>query len=173
MFPVLGEKSTGSRKTGPVVAQNCMGTEGSHLSGQGLWSRGNLRERRSELDFSRQPKRRVRQLGSRAASPLQWPVLKLNGRSKGRKYFLLSKCLTAQKIICLFFPLQIVNSDTALKFLQSLKYSYTKQELLESELAVLKTLHFQINMSTPLAYVELLLEVLGKSINRREWERIF
>ncbi|XP_014814688.1 PREDICTED: cyclin N-terminal domain-containing protein 1 [Calidris pugnax] len=55
----------------------------------------------------------------------------------------------------------IVNSDTALKFLQSLKYSYTKQELLESELAVLKSLHFQINVSTPLAYVELLLEVLG------------
>ncbi|NXT52816.1 CNTD1 protein, partial [Pluvianellus socialis] len=55
----------------------------------------------------------------------------------------------------------IVNSDTALKFLQSLKYSYTKQELLESELAVLRSLHFQINVSTPLAYVELLLEVLG------------
>ncbi|NWI71484.1 CNTD1 protein, partial [Todus mexicanus] len=55
----------------------------------------------------------------------------------------------------------IVNTDTALKFLQSLKYSYTKQELLESELAVLKTLRFQINVSTPLTYVELLLEVLG------------
>ncbi|NXU57488.1 CNTD1 protein, partial [Turnix velox] len=55
----------------------------------------------------------------------------------------------------------VVNSDTALKFLQSLKYSYTKEELLESELAVLNSLQFQINMSTPLAYVELLLEVLG------------
>ncbi|KFQ54561.1 Cyclin N-terminal domain-containing protein 1, partial [Pelecanus crispus] len=55
----------------------------------------------------------------------------------------------------------VVNSDTALKFLQSLKYSYTKQELLESELAVLKMLHFEINVLTPLAYVELLLEVLG------------
>ncbi|NWV40403.1 CNTD1 protein, partial [Grantiella picta] len=54
-----------------------------------------------------------------------------------------------------------VTSDAALKFLQSLKYSYTKQELLESELAVLNTLHFHINVSTPLAYVELLLEVLG------------
>ncbi|KAM4645188.1 cyclin N-terminal domain-containing protein 1 isoform 5-T5 [Amazona ochrocephala] len=54
-----------------------------------------------------------------------------------------------------------VTSDVALKFLQSLKYSYTKQELLESELAVLKALHFQVNVSTPLAYVELLLEVLG------------
>ncbi|NXW53859.1 CNTD1 protein, partial [Eurystomus gularis] len=55
----------------------------------------------------------------------------------------------------------VVNSDAALKFLQSLKFSYTKQELLESELTVLKTLHFQINVPTPLAYVELLLEVLG------------
>uniref|UniRef100_A0A8V0ZPY5 Cyclin N-terminal domain containing 1 n=1 Tax=Gallus gallus TaxID=9031 RepID=A0A8V0ZPY5_CHICK len=54
-----------------------------------------------------------------------------------------------------------VNTDTALKFLQSLKYSYTKQELLESELAVLETLQFQINVLTPLAYIELLLEVLG------------
>ncbi|NWQ61545.1 CNTD1 protein, partial [Neopipo cinnamomea] len=54
-----------------------------------------------------------------------------------------------------------VTSDRALKFLQSIKYSYTKQELLESELAVLNTLHFNINVSTPLAYVELLLEVLG------------
>ncbi|OXB70425.1 UNVERIFIED_CONTAM: hypothetical protein H355_003998 [Colinus virginianus] len=53
-----------------------------------------------------------------------------------------------------------VNSDTALKFLQSLKYSYTKQELLESELTVLQTLQFQINVLTPLAYIELLLEVL-------------
>ncbi|XP_064492584.1 cyclin N-terminal domain-containing protein 1 isoform X2 [Pseudopipra pipra] len=57
-----------------------------------------------------------------------------------------------------------VTSDTALKFLQSLKYSYTKQELLESELAVLNTLHFQINVSTPLAYVELLLEVLAAGL---------
>ncbi|NXJ03599.1 CNTD1 protein, partial [Odontophorus gujanensis] len=54
-----------------------------------------------------------------------------------------------------------VNSDTALQFLQSLKYSYTKQELLESELTVLETLQFQINVLTPLAYIELLLEVLG------------
>ncbi|NWW94022.1 CNTD1 protein, partial [Rhynochetos jubatus] len=54
-----------------------------------------------------------------------------------------------------------VTNDTALRFLQSLKYSYTKQELLESELTVLRSLHFQVNVSTPLAYVELLLEVLG------------
>ncbi|XP_064492585.1 cyclin N-terminal domain-containing protein 1 isoform X3 [Pseudopipra pipra] len=41
------------------------------------------------------------------------------------------------------------------------KLSLHYSELLESELAVLNTLHFQINVSTPLAYVELLLEVLG------------
>lgn len=72
---------------------------------------------------------------------------------------------------CLFVPLQRVNSDTALQFLQSLKYSYTKQELLESELTVLKTLRYQINVSTPLAYVELLLEVLGERVNRGGWGR--
>ncbi|NWW45647.1 CNTD1 protein, partial [Pedionomus torquatus] len=56
---------------------------------------------------------------------------------------------------------KIVNSDMALEFLRSLKYSYTKEELLESELVVLESLRFHINVSTPLAYVELLLEVLG------------
>ncbi|XP_048686001.1 cyclin N-terminal domain-containing protein 1 isoform X1 [Caretta caretta] len=43
----------------------------------------------------------------------------------------------------------------------SLDYSYTKQNLVESELAILKALRFQINVPTPFAYVELLLEVLG------------
>ncbi|XP_019361180.1 PREDICTED: cyclin N-terminal domain-containing protein 1 isoform X2 [Gavialis gangeticus] len=61
----------------------------------------------------------------------------------------------------LSFHYSIVNNNMVLKFLQSLDYSFTKQELLESELAVLKGLHFQINVPTPLAYVELLLEVLG------------
>ncbi|XP_027564359.1 cyclin N-terminal domain-containing protein 1 isoform X4 [Neopelma chrysocephalum] len=41
------------------------------------------------------------------------------------------------------------------------KLSLHYSELLESELAVLNTLRFHINVSTPLAYVELLLEVLG------------
>lgn len=58
--------------------------------------------------------------------------------------------------------MQIVNNNLVLKFLQSLGFSYTTVELLESELAVLKALQFQINVPTPLAYVEMLLEVLGK-----------
>lgn len=44
---------------------------------------------------------------------------------------------------------------------RSLGYLHTKEELLESELDVLKSLNFQINLPTPLAYVEMLLEVLG------------
>ncbi|XP_074835343.1 cyclin N-terminal domain-containing protein 1 [Carettochelys insculpta] len=61
----------------------------------------------------------------------------------------------------LSFHYNIINNNTVLKFLQSLNYSYTKQDLMESELAILKVLCFQINVPTPLAYVELLLEVLG------------
>lgn len=58
--------------------------------------------------------------------------------------------------------LQIVNNKMVLKFLKSLGFSYTTEELLESELAILKALHFQVNVPVPLAYVEVLLEVLGK-----------
>ncbi|XP_025041746.1 cyclin N-terminal domain-containing protein 1 isoform X2 [Pelodiscus sinensis] len=61
----------------------------------------------------------------------------------------------------LSFHYNIINNNTVLKFLQSIDYSYTKQDLVESELAILKALCFQINVPTPLAYVELLLEVLG------------
>uniref|UniRef100_A0A8C8RCY9 Cyclin N-terminal domain containing 1 n=1 Tax=Pelusios castaneus TaxID=367368 RepID=A0A8C8RCY9_9SAUR len=61
----------------------------------------------------------------------------------------------------LSFHYTLINNNTVLKFLQSLEYSYTKQELVESELVILKALRFQINVSTPFAYVELLLEVLG------------
>ncbi|XP_064030192.1 cyclin N-terminal domain-containing protein 1 isoform X2 [Pogoniulus pusillus] len=58
--------------------------------------------------------------------------------------------------ICDTFVLRLVS---CIQLASKLSLHYN--ELLESELAVLKTLHFQINVSTPLAYVELLLEVLG------------
>lgn len=61
----------------------------------------------------------------------------------------------------LFFFAQIISNITVLNFLQALGYLHTKEELLESELDVLKSLNFQINLPTPLAYVEMLLEVLG------------
>ncbi|KAL1779715.1 cyclin N-terminal domain-containing protein 1 [Sigmodon hispidus] len=61
----------------------------------------------------------------------------------------------------LSFHYKIVSNITVLNFLQALGYICTKEELLESELDVLKSLNFQINLPTPLAYVEMLLEVLG------------
>ncbi|XP_008111369.1 cyclin N-terminal domain-containing protein 1 isoform X2 [Anolis carolinensis] len=61
----------------------------------------------------------------------------------------------------LSFHYSIVNNNMVLKFLKSVGYSYTTEELLESELAILKALHFQINVPAPFAYVEMLLEVLG------------
>lgn len=68
-------------------------------------------------------------------------------------------------ILTFFFPslffAQIISNITVLNFLQALGYLHTKEELLESELDVLKSLNFQINLPTPLAYVEMLLEVLG------------
>lgn len=64
----------------------------------------------------------------------------------------------------LFFA-QIVSNITVLNFLQALGYAHTKEELLASELDILKSLNFQINLPTPLAYVEMLLEVLGTLLN--------
>lgn len=64
-----------------------------------------------------------------------------------------------------FFLAQIISNITVLNFLQALGYLHTKEELLESELDILKSLNFQINLPTPLAYVEMLLEVLGNLLS--------
>ena len=77
------------------------------------------------------------------------------------------RCMTSILIICspfhylLVLFAQIISNVTVLNFLRTLGYLHTKEELLESELDVLKSLNFQINLPTPLAYVEMLLEVLG------------
>ncbi|XP_069763394.1 cyclin N-terminal domain-containing protein 1 isoform X2 [Narcine bancroftii] len=59
------------------------------------------------------------------------------------------------------FHYQIVDISMALKFLQSLGYSYKKEDLLNSELLVLKTLSFQVNVPSPFTHTEILLEVMG------------
>ncbi|XP_069490273.1 cyclin N-terminal domain-containing protein 1 [Ambystoma mexicanum] len=61
----------------------------------------------------------------------------------------------------LAFHCNMINNNTALKFMQSLGYSYKKEELLQSELTVLKALQFQMNVCSPFSFVEMLLEVLG------------
>ncbi|KAF7236561.1 Cyclin N-terminal domain-containing protein 1 [Varanus komodoensis] len=78
---------------------------------------------------------------------------------KGRfMLYLVSSIQLASK---LSFHYRIVNNNMVLKFLNSLGFCYTTEEVLESELAILKALHFQINVPAPFAYVEMLLEVLG------------
>ncbi|XP_028674943.1 cyclin N-terminal domain-containing protein 1 [Erpetoichthys calabaricus] len=52
-------------------------------------------------------------------------------------------------------------TDTALTVLRSLGFSYKKETILESELRILKTLNFSLNVQNPLMYIETLLEVWG------------
>lgn len=56
----------------------------------------------------------------------------------------------------------MINNNTAVRFLQWIGHSVSKQTVLETELMVLKGLGFSLNTTNPLMYVEILLEVLGK-----------
>ncbi|XP_004390393.1 cyclin N-terminal domain-containing protein 1 [Trichechus manatus latirostris] len=90
-------------------------------------------------------------------APQNWRALKEQLFNK----FILRLVSCVQLASKLSFHYKIIGNATVLNFLQALGYQYTKEELLESELDVLKSLNFQINLPTPLAYVEMLLEVLG------------
>ncbi|XP_018968503.1 cyclin N-terminal domain-containing protein 1 isoform X1 [Cyprinus carpio] len=57
----------------------------------------------------------------------------------------------------------VVNNDIAMRFLQAVGYPSSKEQLLDSEILVLKTLNFNLNVPNPLTYVETLLEVLGRN----------
>ncbi|TEA40095.1 cyclin N-terminal domain-containing protein 1 [Lagenorhynchus albirostris] len=89
--------------------------------------------------------------------PQNWRALKEQLFNK----FILRLVSCVQLASKLSFHYKIISNVTVLNFLQALGYLHTKEELLESELDVLKSLNFQINLPTPLAYVEMLLEVLG------------
>ncbi|XP_070251340.1 cyclin N-terminal domain-containing protein 1 [Myotis yumanensis] len=89
--------------------------------------------------------------------PQNWRALKEQLFNK----FILRLVSCVQLASKLSFHYKIISNITVLNFLQALGYLYTKEELLESELDILKSLNFQINLPTPLAYVEMLLEVLG------------
>lgn len=49
-----------------------------------------------------------------------------------------------------------------MQFLDSVGHRVSKKTLLEIELMILKGLEFRLNLPSPLTYVEILLEVLGK-----------
>ncbi|XP_037610789.1 cyclin N-terminal domain-containing protein 1 [Sebastes umbrosus] len=55
----------------------------------------------------------------------------------------------------------IIDTNTAVRFLNSVGHNASKHTVLESELMVLKGLEFRLNAPNPLMYVEILLEVLG------------
>ncbi|XP_018410761.1 PREDICTED: cyclin N-terminal domain-containing protein 1 [Nanorana parkeri] len=55
----------------------------------------------------------------------------------------------------------IFNSNVVIQLLRAAGYSYKKEDLLKSEMTVLKTLDFYINIQSPFTFVEMLLEVLG------------
>ncbi|XP_048027631.1 cyclin N-terminal domain-containing protein 1 isoform X2 [Megalobrama amblycephala] len=55
----------------------------------------------------------------------------------------------------------VVNNDIAMRFLQAVSYSSSKEQLVDSEILILKTLNFNLNVPNPVTYVETLLEVLG------------
>ncbi|KAM4691879.1 cyclin N-terminal domain-containing protein 1 [Rhinophrynus dorsalis] len=61
----------------------------------------------------------------------------------------------------LSFYSHIINNNKVLKFLQSVGYKTSKEEILKSEITVLKTLHFHVSLLSPFNYIEMLLEVLG------------
>ncbi|KAL6474984.1 hypothetical protein MHYP_G00160240 [Metynnis hypsauchen] len=75
------------------------------------------------------------------------------------RIFLLSSVQIASK---LSLHSKAVDNNSASRYLQSLGSSCPKETLLESELLILKTLDFQLNIPNPLLYVEILLEVLGE-----------
>jgi len=51
-----------------------------------------------------------------------------------------------------------------MRFLHAVNYTSSKEQLLDSEILILKTLNFNLNVPNPVTYVETLLEVLGKII---------
>uniref|UniRef100_V9L365 Cyclin N-terminal domain-containing protein 1-like protein n=1 Tax=Callorhinchus milii TaxID=7868 RepID=V9L365_CALMI len=86
-----------------------------------------------------------------------WGLLQV----KMRDHFILRIMSCVQIASKLSFHYQIVNNAIALKFLQSLGYSYKKEDILNSELLILKTLSFEVNIPSPFTHTETLLEVMG------------
>ncbi|XP_051968327.1 cyclin N-terminal domain-containing protein 1-like [Xyrauchen texanus] len=72
--------------------------------------------------------------------------------------FILSSVQIASK---LDLHSNLVNNNTAMRWLQAVSYPCSKEKLLDTEIFILKTLNFDLNVPNPLMYVDTLLEVLG------------
>ncbi|KAG8446617.1 hypothetical protein GDO86_014172 [Hymenochirus boettgeri] len=86
-----------------------------------------------------------------------WSLLKVHLS----KTFMLRLTSCFQVASKLSFHCHVIDNNTVQKFLQSVGFTYSKVEILKSELTVLNTLDFHVNLLSPFSYVELLLEVLG------------
>ncbi|KAF7705166.1 cyclin N-terminal domain-containing protein 1 [Silurus meridionalis] len=72
--------------------------------------------------------------------------------------FIISSMQIASKVT---LHTNVIDNNSALRYLQSVGTDCPKEKILESELLILKTLDFSVNVPNPLLYAETLLEVLG------------
>ncbi|KAM9463065.1 cyclin N-terminal domain-containing protein 1 [Clarias gariepinus] len=72
--------------------------------------------------------------------------------------FIISSVRIASKVT---LHAKVIDNSSALKYLQTVGTDCPKEKILESELLILKTLDFRVNVPNPLVYTETLLEVLG------------
>ncbi|XP_030630927.1 cyclin N-terminal domain-containing protein 1 [Chanos chanos] len=72
--------------------------------------------------------------------------------------FILSSVQIASKLA---LHSSVIDNNAAMEFLHSVGRTCSKEKLMESELLILKTLDFNLNLPNPLSYVETLLEILG------------
>ena len=57
--------------------------------------------------------------------------------------------------------LQVVTPRRAWRTLQEFGHRYDTENILQSELRVIKTLNYRLVINTPLVYIEAMLELLG------------
>ncbi|KAK0135715.1 Cyclin N-terminal domain-containing protein 1 [Merluccius polli] len=80
-------------------------------------------------------------------------------------------CVQIASKLCLHSD--IVDNNTAVRFLHWMGRTVSKKTLMESELEILKGLDFNLNVPNPLTYVEILLEVLGHNERSTPMEQLY
>ncbi|XP_072312496.1 cyclin N-terminal domain-containing protein 1 [Eucyclogobius newberryi] len=96
--------------------------------------------------------------GAPAAPPTSYEDAVLD-MLKEKFPFIVFSCLQLASKMSLH--VNVIDFNAAVHFLKSLGYTATHETLLDSEMLVLKGLDFKLNVTNPLIYVEVLLEVLG------------
>ncbi|KAK3529203.1 hypothetical protein QTP70_021426, partial [Hemibagrus guttatus] len=74
------------------------------------------------------------------------------------RLFIISSVQIASKVT---LHTNVIDNSSALRYLHLVGTDCPKEKILESELLILKTLDYRVNVPNPLSYAETLLEVLG------------